>query len=151
MPVGDYNITYGSVPDYDDWGPDQYWGCDHWVQWHQALKAMYGKEGADNAFMNAWNQSGWLSSNLDCRTFNTSFRDYFAGEGLLDAIISGAGFFGPILNLVGAGGDVVSGIGGGVSSIGNGLEKFLKLMGVLVPIILLMVLIYFGYRFYKKQ
>lgn len=36
-----YTITADSKPDFDDWGPDDYWSLKDWVDWHKALVNKY--------------------------------------------------------------------------------------------------------------
>lgn len=91
-----YIITADSEPDYDEWGPDCFWGCSEWIQWHKAQKAKYGKAAADANFSAAWSKNGWGSAPLDCRTFNSEFRNYMRTEKLLDAAIGNAAIVRPI-------------------------------------------------------
>ena len=144
MPVGDYTINASSLPDYDDWGYDTYWGCQHWIQWHQALVDSYGNEQANAMFMNAWDQTGVMSANLDCRTFNTDFRNYFREQGLLDAIYGSAGIMSAPLQLAGATGDFFTGIAGGIGTTGRVIGRILWVIPVLL-------IIWFGYKIFQKQ
>ena len=31
------NITENSVPNMDDWGWDNYWNCQDWIEWHKII------------------------------------------------------------------------------------------------------------------
>ena len=118
-----------ATPDYDEWGPDDYWECADWIQWHTALKAKYGKEKADATFMPAWlvmDSAKYLGAGpLDCRSFNEGFRDYFKAEGLLDAMYGKVTWIKPI----GAATDVVSKSSDVASNVAKGagtLSEFLS-------------------------
>lgn len=99
--------TYNTAPDYDEWGLDKSWDCQDWMQWHRLLKAKFGKEKAKIAWEYAYALSGALSSNLDCRTFNSSFRLYTKEEGLDP--YANAGLFTPVLKGYGTASDIISG------------------------------------------
>ena len=105
--------TWNTAPDYDEWGVDEFWSCEDWIQWHRLLLENFGKEKAKILWEYAYSKSGGLSSNLDCRTFNSAFRNYARNNGL-DTY--GGTVFAPILQGYGTLADVSSGILGGVSS-----------------------------------
>ena len=42
------DITENSVPNMDNWGWDDYWNCEDWVQWHKIMKSKKGKQYADS-------------------------------------------------------------------------------------------------------
>ncbi len=100
--------TWDTAPDYDAWGFDKSWDCADWVQWHRLLKQKFGKEKAKIAWEYAYAKSGWGSSNLDCRTFNSAFRLYMKEENL-DAY-QNAGIFAPVLKGYSAVTDIAGGI-----------------------------------------
>jgi len=106
--------TWNLAPDYDQWGSDTSWSCNDWILWHQYLKAKFGKTKANFLWDYAFSQSGTLSSNLDCRTFNSKFREYVKANGLNP--FANAGIFTPVLQGAGTIQDVTSGVLGGVSS-----------------------------------
>ena len=120
-------ITWNSVPDYDEWGIDTSWSCEDWIMWHKKLVEHFGKQSANDIWNYAYAQSGSLSSNLDCRTFNSSFRDYTNQNGL--SPYSNAGVFSPVLQTYGTAGDVFQGALKGVSSVfsGNNFTILLKI------------------------
>ena len=93
-----------ATPDFDEWGWDDYWGCTEWVDWHKALKDKYGKDEADKRWGTAWSSMSSFAAPINCRSFDTYFRDYFKKEGLLDFIYSGVSW----IKWIGAGTDVLS-------------------------------------------
>lgn len=120
--------TWNTAPDYDQFGIDTSWSCNDWMLWHQTLKAKFGLTKANFLWDYAYSQSGVLSSNLDCRTFNSKFRDYVKANGLNP--FANAGVFTPVLQGVGTIQDVTSGVLGGVSSFftsGN-IKLFLNVL-----------------------
>jgi hypothetical protein len=108
-------IKWDTVPDYDQWGVDSFWNCEDWIMYHKKLAEHFGKETAKELWNYAYAKSGSLSSNLDCRTFNSSFRDYVNKNGL--SPYSNAGIFAPILSTYGTASDVLSSALSGVSSV----------------------------------
>lgn len=106
--------TWDTAPDYDLWGNDTSWSCNDWILWHQLLVDKFGKTKANFMWEYAYSQSGSLSSNLDCRTFNSTFRDYMKDNGLNP--YANAGIFSPVLQGVGTIQDVTGGLLSGVST-----------------------------------
>lgn len=100
-------INWNSVPDYDEWGIDTSWNCMDWVTYHKKLAEHFGKPTATEIWNYAYAQSGSLSSNLDCRTFNTDFRKYVRDNNL--SPYQGAGIYTPILQGYGTASDIVVG------------------------------------------
>jgi hypothetical protein len=123
--------SWDSIPDYDNWGPDTWWSCEDWIQWHRLLVRKFGKEKAKIAWDYAFAKSGMGSGNLDCRTFNSNFRSYVAQWGLDP--FAGAGVFTPILKLYGGAADTVSNVGGLFSGTKGKVITY-TLIGILVVI-----------------
>ena len=106
--------SWNTAPDYDQWGKWYFLELYDWILWHQYLKAKFGKTKANFLWDYAFSQSGTLSSNLDCRTFNSNFREYVKANGLNP--FANAGIFTPVLQGAGTIQDVTSGVFGGISS-----------------------------------
>ena len=106
--------TWNTAPDYDQWGNDTSWSCDDWIMWHKLLKEKFGQNKANFMWDYAFAQSGNLSSNLNCRTFNSSFRAYVQSNGLNP--FANAGIFAPVLQGAGTIQDVTGNVLGGVTS-----------------------------------
>lgn len=142
--------TWDIAPDYDKWGIDTFWSCDNWVQWHQQLKKRFGSEKANALWNYAYAQQGMFSSPLDCRTYNTAFRDYVKKE-KLDPYAN-VGAMKLILQPIGAGSDLVGSASDTISGIGKGVAEFFQ--GGMVKTLLFVALFgtvgYFGYKFYKE-
>ena len=100
-------ITWNSVPDYDEWGFDNYWKCAEWTAWHKTLVQHYGKERAKIIWEYAYAQGTTLASHGNCRVLDTDFRKYCADNKL--SLWDNAGFLAPILATVGAGKDAFQG------------------------------------------
>lgn len=131
MPEGTYTITADSQPDYDGWGYDKYWGAQHWMSWHAAMKLKYGKAEADNRFVNAWigGQSYGAAQN-DWLIFNSSFRAWANAENLREkmngSIIDSAA------NLVD---NVATSAANAVENTGDATENLSKVLKWVVPIL----------------
>lgn len=136
-------IKWDTVPDYDQWGVDSFWNCEDWITWHKKLSEHFGKETAKELWDYAYAKSGGLSSNLDCRTFNSNFREYVNKNGL--SPYANAGVFSPILSTYGTASDVLAGTLSGVSSVfqGDNVKK-------IINIILIGSVIYGGIYIYKS-
>jgi hypothetical protein len=122
--------SWNTAPDYDNWGFDDWWNCDDWILWHKFLKQKFGQNKANFLWDYAFAQSGSLSGNLDCRTFNSSFRDYVRQNGLKP--YANAGIFTPVLQGAGTIQDVTGGILGGVSSVftSNNVKKIFTIISI---------------------
>lgn len=136
-------INWDSVPDYDQWGVDSFWKCEDWITWHKKLAEHFGKETAKEIWDYAYAKSGSLSANLDCRTFNSTFREYVNKNGL--SPYANAGVLSPVLSTYGTASDVLSGALSGVSSFftGNNVKKILN-------IVMIAGVIYGGVYLYKS-
>ena len=95
--------------------------------WHKRLVEHFNKPTANDIWNYAFSQSGSLSGNLDCRTFNSSFRKYVKENGL--SPYDGAGILTPILQGYGTGSDILLGGLDTTSNVASGLfgtvESFL--------------------------
>lgn len=126
-------ITANSQPNYDEWGWDDYWSCEDWVEWHKALKNAYGQSQANQTFVQAFHQASFGASSYDCRTFNTAFRTYAKDNGILDALYQGIGVL-----MIPAGSAIE--IGGNIVGLAVNTSSLLK---KIVPLIIILVMIIF--------
>jgi hypothetical protein len=139
-------INWNTAPDYDEWGNDTWWNCQDWIMWHKKLVEHFNKPTANDIWNYAFAQSGNLSGNLNCRTFNSAFRTYVKNNGLNP--FENAGIFEPVLqgggkiqdltgNAINTTGNVASGILGTVDSIfgGNNLKKTINIVLIVGGII----------------
>lgn len=142
--MANFTITADSKPVYDKWGfwEGSYWGCEEWRLWYFALKKKYGKDEARIIWVQAWEAQEPLSSPIDCRTYNTIFKEFIKAEGLADAVYSGlSGLVFKGINVgVEATGDIIEGAGAVVEGVGT-TSKALK---YLIPVAFVVVLIGVG-------
>ena len=122
--------TWDTAPDYDQWGYDTSWSCNDWILWHKFLKDKFGQNKANFIWNYAFSESGNLSSNLNCRTFNSSFRSYVQNNQLNP--FANAGVFTPVLQGFGTIQDVTGGVLGGVSSVftRNNVKKIFTILSI---------------------
>jgi hypothetical protein len=150
-------INWNTVPDYDEWGVDTWWKCQDWIMWHKSLVQHFNKETAKDLWNYAFAKSGNFSGNLDCRTFNTTFRKYVKDNDL--SPFEGAGIFTPILEGYGTASDIVvggldtvsnvsSGVFGGINSVlgGDAFKKTISIVAIVGGI----VGIAYVYKAFKK-
>lgn len=151
-----FSITSESSPLYDSFGTADFWTCEDWIKWRAELGKKYTSTEADYIWSKAWLDgvsvsaggtgeapgSGYVfdSVPLDCRTFNTAFKDFLNNNpNLRSAVYSGIG--GLIAKPLGLGVDVVKGVVEGVSNASKALKW-------IIPIVLIIVIggaiIYFG-------
>lgn len=142
-----YTITADSIPDYDEWGPDDYWSCADWITWHKAMKSKYGKDEANRRFLSAFHQAGFLASSYDCRSFNSEFRQYSKDNGFYDGLYDGLAV---ITQPIGVGTDVVNAAGQTVSNISQGISNTSKAAKYAIPAVILVVSALVLMWFYRK-
>lgn len=131
--------TWDIVPNYDEWGIDTYWACEHWIQWHKELKKKFGVDRAKYIWEYAYEKGSSFAKHWDCRTFDREFREYLAQE-KLDAYKSTP--LEVILRPLGVGTDIV----GGVTDVVEGIGRNTK---TIVMVALGLGVLYFGYKAYK--
>lgn len=147
-----------AIPLYNDnilkvwnWFKDA-WNCNDWMTWYGAMKKKYGAEKARNTFLTHWNDLATGSSAIDCRSFDTAFRDYMKKEGMLDALYSGLG---TIAKPIGVGTDVATSLGDAISDTGKGLKNVGKVLKIAIPVVLIVAIGFGGYwtynHFIKKK
>lgn len=80
--IGASSITADSEPDFDNWGPDDWWSCDIWMLYHQLNVQKYGQEIANQRFREQWaKQDEWTHPMIYCK-FDSSFINYFKAQGI---------------------------------------------------------------------
>lgn len=163
-----FNITADSVPVYDGFGFENYWGGDEWVTWHKALVRKQGNDKANDIWSSAWLDGVSVISGgkgvakgsnyfidsvpLEARTLNDNFRSYIKlNKFLYNTVYSGIG--GMIAKPLGAGVDVVSSastiVSDAASGIENGLGRTIKTLGYILPVLVVgigVLLLYKGYK-----
>jgi len=123
-------ITENSTPNLDDWGWDDFWTCVDWINWHKVMKAKKGKEYADSQMILWYGKQTNFAHALDCRSFNSAFRDYFRKEGILSSLEN------IITKPLGAATDLVSAGSNVVSNVGRGAENVSKVLRIGIPILI---------------
>ena len=139
-------INWNTTPDYDQWGIDSFWKCEDWIVYHKKLTEHFGKQTAKEIWDYAFAKSGSLSSNLDCRTFNSSFREYVNKNGL--SPYSNAGIVAPVLQTYGTASDLFGSALSGISSAFSG-----NTFKTLINVVLIGGVVFGGvyiYKFVKK-
>lgn len=152
-----WNITANSVPDLDEWGLDDYWSCSDWINWHKAVAQAYGVQAANEKFLSEWNKQSFGAHALDCRSFNSAFREYTKSVGLHDALYDGALIAKPLgltadtlTTVTNTASDVVQGAGSAVSGLAGGIGDFGKSLKYLIPIVLIVAIGVIGFTIYKR-
>ena len=76
MPEYGLDITAQSLPDYDDFGFDQYWGCTDWMVWYDRLKEEHGKKEARIIWKSAWEKQDYFDYAYNQCPLQDDFRDF---------------------------------------------------------------------------
>lgn len=115
-------ITADSIPDYDEWLPDDYWTCTQWVLWHQLNVTKYGLQIANQKFIDAWEQQDDFMSPMIWCKYDASFINYFKAQGieggwlLSNAVVA-------VTNVADSAGEVVTNTAGAASSLSSGVKS----------------------------
>lgn len=131
-----YDIQWNSKPDYDDWGWDDYWDINDWVEWHKALKKHYGLKDANKIFIKAWEQQSDGANPIGARTFNSTFKNYAKLNNFYDQLFDSAGVFGTILKPAAATTSAVDSASNAVANVAKAAEKTTKTASYVLPIML---------------
>ena len=131
--------TWNTVPNYDEWGRDTSWNCDDWIQWHKELKKKFGIDRAKYIWEYAYEQGTLGASHWDCRSFNTTFREYVSQENLDPYKSTPLSF---VVRPIGVGTDIIDGVISSAEFLGKNTKTILMigLVGLTA---------YFGYKAYK--
>lgn len=161
-----FTITAESVPVYDTFGFSSHWECNDWILWHQSLVKKYGQDQADQIWANAWLDglsvsgggrgtapgSGYVfdSVPIDCRTFNSSFKNYISANPILkDAVFSGV-LGSTVGKAVSTGVGVVTSGTDIIDNALSGLNKFSSTLKWLIPLVAILAILALSFIVYKK-
>ncbi len=75
-------ITADSKPDYDEWGPDYYWGTEEWITWHKALKDRHGLAVANQLWLEGWKAQSIWDKPFNWAKYDSDFANYFKSQGI---------------------------------------------------------------------
>lgn len=128
-------ITADSVPVYCWFGGSDCWTCDDLILWHKLMVDKYGKVEANLRFVKSFtNDTPIICEQLDCRSFNSTFRSYFRQAGILDSLYSGIGV---IAMPLGFGNDLISNAAGAISNVATAGETATKTLKYIVPVLVI--------------
>lgn len=134
-------ITAQSQPDYDAWGPDSYWTCSQWTQYHRALKETYGKSQADIMFEQAWDMQGVFEHDYWSCKYDQSFYNYIKEE-----FPQESGLMAGVWHAINQAGNVVADTADAASST----TSVLKTVIPIVIIVAVLLLIFYAYNQVNK-
>lgn len=164
-----FTINASSSPVYDSWGFGDYWGCNEWMEWYKQLRTVYGEKESNYIWSKAWldgvssvsggngtaTGSNYITDSvpIDCRTFNSSFRDFLSkNPDLYGAVYSGLG--GLIAKPLGLGVDVVNGVVSFGSSAVKTATNTGKVLQYAIPVVIAALLIFiliFTFKYTNKK
>jgi hypothetical protein len=148
-------ITHLSIPDFDEWGIDEYWSQAHWLAYLEALVKEYGEQQGALKFYEKWmSRSTWESAG-DARMnwletdagFRSSLRQYKlpSGEVLLDSLYGGN----PISGLTGGIFDFFGSTGNSITNAGAAAEQSTKTISWLLPVTLFAAVLIAAFLFFN--
>lgn len=135
-----FPVYNNSILNIFRWFADS-WSCSDWVVWHKANVIKYGIEKANDKFRSEWSQLALVTTTADCKTWNTSFRDYMKKVGLLDEMGN------IISNVIGSANDAVHNISSGLSSA----SKVLKIAIPLIMVVIIVIGVMYATKYAKKS
>ncbi len=139
-----------ALPDFDEWGWDEYWSADDWIEWHAAMKQEYGLRQANETFLAYWQEQGAGASPYSARSFDSSFREYARANGFLDDLFDGPSvIFQPLgwgTDILGGGTNVAGNLPGVINAAGNALGA----VSVIWPVLLLGAILIYGQQARKS-
>lgn len=143
----EYKITADSIPDLDEWGWDDYWDINDWMEWHRLMKARYGLAKANSTFLKYWDKQTSGANPLGARSFNSKFKEYARANGFYDGLFSG------LLDMLARPGsaaqDLVKGGTNVISSAAKGAENTGKVLKFLIPAAIVVAVVIGGIWAYK--
>lgn len=141
-------ISWNSVPDYDNWGWDDYWDYRDWMTWFYQLKEHFGQQKAKYIWEYAWFKQTNLSSPISARTFSSDFRTFVKennlevySDGLLENLLVK-----PSGTVIGGINEVIEGVAGGVGITAKALKYIIPVAGITAATVIAFRLI----KKYKK-
>lgn len=156
--MAEYVITADSKPDLDDWGWDDYWGPEHWIEWHKKMKAKYGPDEANQRFIIAYHEASFGAASFDWRTVNSTFKKYAKDNGFYDALYDGlGGLLGKVASVANsvvrtsadASETVIDTAGNVVENAGDALTNTTSILKWVIPAIVILLVI--GAAAYFRQ
>jgi hypothetical protein len=143
-----YVITAYSTPDYDSWGPDDYWGVPEWIKWHKLLVEAYGLSEANRIFLKAYHAASFGAASYAWRSTSKEFRDYAKANGFYDGLFEGLG--GWLARINAALGSIFETTSETVESAGSAITNSTTVIRYLLPALIIMAVVAVGYYLFKR-
>lgn len=129
------DITADSKPVYCWFGGNDCWSCNDLINWHVQMIAKYGQAEANKRFIDSFtNDTPIVCEQLDCRSLNSNFRQYFEQQGILSDLYTGIGV---IAQPIGFGSDIINKAGDAIKDVANIGTNTTKTLSYLVPTLLI--------------
>lgn len=130
-------ITADSKPVYCYFGGEGCWTCNDLIVWHKALVAKYGLDKANQIFLDSWNNdTPVVCEQLDCRSFDSAFREYAKANGLFSGLYNNVGI---IAQPIGYVGDLVNTTATALSNIVGAGANTAKVLKYVLPTIIIII------------
>lgn len=144
MPYKGKIIQWNDVPDYDSWGVDDYWTCEHWMEWHSALEKHFGSDLARKIWNFAYSKSSFGSHHLACRSNNIKFMDW----AIKNNLETNNSF---LTDAWATSNRAVTNIRSFIGNIFEGIGNTGKTLKIVVPLAVIGIVGIYVYRIYKRS
>lgn len=129
------DLTADSEPDFDNWGPDDYWSCAAFMTWHQLMEQKYGQAQANLRFGDAMEIAFTFGSYHQNCAYDQGFRDYFRSKGIkIDTV--GSLIVMTLIGLAYDGADIVKNISTSLGNVTEAAKNTTSVAKVLLPVAL---------------
>lgn len=131
-------ITCNSMPDISGGWLDSGWSCNQWMLWHKKLVECYGKEQANEIFIDQWEKQSSIDTQYNWCKYDREFMNYFSKQGFTTHGIA---------ELWVSAGNVADNVGKGAENTSSGAQFLAKFL----PYLLIVVLLAMLYLFLKAR
>ena len=118
------------------------WNQDDFIQWHIALVKEYGKDSANNIFIDAWNNAPFLSKQISYRNSalpnNELFIAYAQDNDFYDALFSG--LLGSVASVENGTARIIKSVPKIVNTIANDVESVSNYFNIIIIIVIFILL-----------
>ncbi len=146
--MGPLFINALSTPDYDSWGPDDYWGVRDWIDWHKALVDAYGASEANRRFLAAYHGASFGAASYAWRSTSKEFRDYAKANGFYDGLFEGVG--GGLARISATFGSIFETTSGTVEGVGSAISGSASVIRYVLPVAIVAASVGAGFYLYKR-
>lgn len=145
-----------ATPNFDEWGPDDYWSKADWLTWHNTLKNEFGTPMGNDVWVSAWNsrtgvfttlgdvRANWLGADLAFRNYLDDHK-ISSGVTMLEAVTD------PLSDASAAVAGIFGSAGQSLGNIGTTVTRTTKTLSWLLPLAAVAAVVIAGYLLIKAN